>query len=509
MLNAIDGLKNNQKNKLFTVGHFDLIIIDESHRSIYQRYKAIFDYFDAKTVGLTATPRDDVDKSTYDFFNLESGVPTYAYDLDQAVGDGYLVTYQSIETQLKLPKDGLHYDDLSEEDKAYFDDQFEDEWESKDIDGKEFNSRIFNKPTVEIVLKELMEKGIRTASGDEIGKTIIFSKNHRHADFIKEIFNRRYPEKGDDYAKVIDYSIKHYQQLIDDFSVKNNLPQIAISVDMLDTGIDVPEVVNLVFFKKVRSKIKFWQMIGRGTRLCKDLYGPWLDKDVFLIFDYGDNFEYFREDNQLGDGHIIISLTQRLYNLRVDIIRELQDIKFQDDFHRDYRDQLVTQITSKLQALDNEDFRVRMALRQVYTYRDKAEWQNISVVKSAEIKKVITPLILPDNDDELAKRFDLWMYCIEIASLVNGSATQYIKHVIKTAQSLQKVANIPQVSEQSSIIKKVQEEEFWKEVQIRQLEKIRLALRNLLQFIDGDTKKNYYTNFDDEILSTVEDIRHY
>ncbi|CEW39036.1 type I restriction-modification system R subunit [Streptococcus pneumoniae] len=374
MIGAISGQEEVNQCP-FTVGHFDLIIIDESHRSIYQKYKSIFDYFDARIVGLTATPRQDLDKNTYGFFNLENGVPTYAYDLEEAVKDGYLVAYHSIETKLKLPTDGLHYDDLSEEEKEHFDSKFEDDICEKDIDGSVFNSFIFNKSTVEIVLNELMTRGIQTASGDEIGKTIIFAKNHDHAEYIRGIFNNRYPEKGSDYAQVIDYSIKHYQTLIDDFKIKEKYPQIAISVDMLDTGIDVPEVVNLVFFKKVRSKTKFWQMIGRGTRLCKDLFGPEQDKENFLVFDYGDNFDYFRADPRDGEGRHIVSLTQRLFNIKVDLIRELQGLQYQEDqFARAYRQQLVSELQGRIESLNELDFRVRMVLDTVYSYRKLESW---------------------------------------------------------------------------------------------------------------------------------------
>ncbi len=495
----------------FTVGHFDLIIIDESHRSIYQKYKSIFDYFDARIVGLTATPRQDLDKNTYGFFNLENGVPTYAYDLEEAVKDGYLVAYHSIETKLKLPTDGLHYDDLSPDEKEYFDSKFEDGSSEKDIDPADFNTSIFNRNTVEIVLDELMTKGIQTASGDEIGKTIIFAKNHRHAEYIRDIFNERYQEKGSDYAQVIDYSIKHYQTLIDDFKIKEKYPQIVISVDMLDTGIDVPEVVNLVFFKKVRSKTKFWQMIGRGTRLCKDLFGPEQDKENFLVFDYGDNFEYFKADPREGDGRHIVSLTQRLFNIKVDLIRELQGLHYQDDqFAKEYRQQLVTELHERMVSLNELDFRVRMVLDTVYTYRKLENWQNLTTVTSETIKKDLSSLLFEENkEEEMARRFDLWLFQIQLGQLLAKPATVHISQVMKTAKSLASVGNIPQVFAQAEVIRRVQEPEFWEEVSLSGLEKIRLALRDLLQFLGKTEYIVYYVNFDDHILSTVHDTTPY
>ncbi|HEV4937243.1 TPA: DEAD/DEAH box helicase family protein [Streptococcus pneumoniae] len=410
-----------------------------------------------------------------------------------------------LETKLKLPTDGLHYDDLSEEEKEHFDSKFEDNSCEKDIDGSVFNSFIFNKSTVEIVLNELMTRGIQTASGDEIGKTIIFAKNHDHAEYIRGIFNNRYPEKGSDYAQVIDYSIKHYQTLIDDFKIKEKYPQIAISVDMLDTGIDVPEVVNLVFFKKVRSKTKFWQMIGRGTRLCKDLFGPEQDKENFLVFDYGDNFDYFRADPRDGEGRHIVSLTQRLFNIKVDLIRELQGLQYQEDqFARAYRQQLVSELQGRIESLNELDFRVRMVLDTVYSYRKLESWQNLTAVTSETIQKNLSPLLFDeDKEDEMARRFDLWLLHIQLEQLTAKSSTVHISQVMKTARALSAIGNIPQVFEQAEIIRKVQEPEFWKEVNLSDLEKIRLAIRDLLQFLDKTDRKPYYVNFEDRILSTV------
>ncbi len=242
---------------MFTVGHFDLIIIDESHRSIYKKYRSIFDYFDGILLGLTATPKDEIDKNTYEVFEMENGVPTYAYELDQAVKDGFLVDYRTIETKTKFLEEGIHYDDLSEEDKEKYEETFDEEDFREDIDSSALNEWLFNDNTIDMVLKDLMNKGIHVEGGDKLGKTIIFAKNHRHAERIVERFDALFPEYGGDFARVIDYSIKYVQTLIDDFSDKSKMPQIAVSVDMLDTGVDIPEVVNLVFFKKVRSKTKF------------------------------------------------------------------------------------------------------------------------------------------------------------------------------------------------------------------------------------------------------------
>lgn len=500
MMNAIDETKTKDGNRLFTVGHFDLIIIDESHRSIYQKYRSIFDYFDCMLVGLTATPKDEVDKNTYSIFNLENGVPTYAYELSQAVKDNYLVDYQTLETKTKFLEEGIVYDDLSEEEKAEFEDVFEDEPYVQDIDSGALNNWLFNANTIDMVLESLMTNGIRIEGGDKLGKTIIFAKNHRHALEIKERFNLKFPELGGNFAEVIDYSVNYYQSLIDDFSTALKMPQIAISVDMLDTGIDVPEVVNLVFFKKVRSKTKFWQMIGRGTRLCSDLLGLGQDKERFLIFDWCSNFEYFRANQHGTETKIAKTLTEKLFNSKVDIVRELQDIEYQVSPYKEFRQRTIEELITDVRSLNDENFRVRQKIQYVHKYKEKSNWESLSVIQTNEIKEHVSPLIIPYNDDELAKRFDLLIYTIELAKFSSNNATKPIARVMSTAESLSKLGSIPQIVEQREVIQKVKDEMFWQEASLQDMEKVREALRDLIKFIERKQQKTYYTDFKDEII---------
>ena len=317
MMNCIDSVRD-EEGKLFSCGHFDLVICDEAHRSIYHKYRDIFNYFDAPLVGLTATPKDDIDKNTYAVFELESGVPTYGYELAQAVKDGYLVDFVSVETTLKFIQQGIVYEDLSEEDKEIYEDTFEDENGElpESIASSALNEWIFNEDTIREVLHVLMTHGRKIDYGNKIGKTILFAKNHTHAEKILEVFGKEYPHLTG-YAKVIDNYMTYAQSAIDEFSDPKKMPQIAISVDMLDTGIDVPEVLNLVFFKKVMSKAKFWQMIGRGTRLCPGLIDG-VDKDKFYIFDFCGNFEFFRM-NQGRPTANMLALQGAIFNLQFGI----------------------------------------------------------------------------------------------------------------------------------------------------------------------------------------------
>jgi type I restriction enzyme, R subunit len=503
MMNAIDDAKRKDGEKLFTVGHFDLIIIDESHRSIYKKYKSIFDYFDGILLGLTATPKDDIDKNTYEIFDLENGVPTFAYDLEQAVKDGYLVDYRTVETKMKFLEEGVKYDQLSDEEKETFEETFDDEV-GNDITSAALNQWLFNDNTIDQVLNMVLEKGIKVEGGDKLGKTIVFAQNHRHALKIAERFEKLYPHLGGHFAKVIDYSVNYYQSLIDDFAERMKLPQIAVSVDMLDTGVDIPEVVNLVFFKKVRSKAKFWQMIGRGTRLCEDLLGVGHDKEEFLIFDYCGNFEFFRANPKGTEGKIVQTLTERIINMKVDLIRELQNLQYQDEDYRNYRQELVDSVHSTVLTLDDEHYRVRQHLKAVHKFKNKESWNVLSIMDVNEIKEHVSPLINSITDDELAKRFDVLMLTIELAKMQNNNATKPIRSVVETAEKLKQLGTIPQVVEQRYIIEKVTTEEFWAEADLIELETVREALRELIKFLEKESQKIYYTNFQDEIMEVVE-----
>ena len=505
MMNAIDDTKRKDGKKLFTPGHFDLIIIDESHRSIYKKYRDIFEYFDAMLLGLTATPKDDIDKNTYSIFELESGVPTFAYELEKAVADEYLVDYKTIEIKSKIMEEGIYYDDLSDEDKEVFEKTFEDEETVEDhVSNNAINEWLFNADTIDMVLHELMEKGLKVEGGDKLGKTIIFAKNSTHAKAIVERFNKIYPEYGSHFIKQIDYSIDYVDNLIDNFSTKDKMPQIAVSVDMLDTGIDIPELLNLVFFKKVRSKAKFWQMIGRGTRLCADLLGPGMDKEGFLIFDFCNNFEFFRANPKGMESGIGESLTEKIFNTKVDIIKELQDIKYQEEDYIRYREELCTELIGYVRNLNFESSRVRMHQRYVETYKNKEAWKNLGVGNVAELKEHIAPIITLLDEEELAKRFDYLIYTVDLAYLQNKNASRPIKSIVKTAEELSKLGTIPQIMEQKYIIEKVQTDEFWESVDVLELEEVRIALRELIKFIEKKKQKIYFTNFKDEILEINE-----
>ena len=498
MMNVIDTAKDD-KGKLFTVGHFDLVICDEAHRSIYNKYRDIFNYYDAPLVGLTATPKDEIDKNTYEVFELENGVPTYGYELAQAVKDGYLVDFMSVETRLKFIEQGIVYDELSDEDKEAYENTFEDENGElpESIASSALNEWIFNEDTIREVLHVVMENGIKIDYGAKLGKTIIFAKNHPHAEKIYEVFNKEYPHLPG-FAKVIDNYMTYAQSAIDDFSDPKKLPQIAISVDMLDTGIDVPEVLNLVFFKKVMSKAKFWQMIGRGTRLCPTLLDG-KDKEKFYIFDFCGNFEFFRMNKGRPTANMI-ALQGAIFYLKSQIVFKLQDLAYQTTDLIAFRKSLVDDMVRKVKELNKESFAVRQHLKYVELYANPDNYQTLTYEDTLIIGQELAPLIIPDEDDAKAVRFDALMYGIELAYLAGKKYGKYRSDLYKKVSAVASVANIPEIMAQSDLIEKVLHTDYLDNAGINEFEHIRENLRDLMKYIPV-FKIRYDTNFDDDILS--------
>lgn len=498
MMNCIDSVRD-EEGKLFTCGHFDLIICDEAHRSIYNKYKDIFTYFDAPLVGLTATPKDEIDKNTYNIFELENGVPTYGYDLAQAVKDGYLVDFLSVESSLKFIEEGIVYDELSEEDKEAYEATFEDENGElpEKISSSALNSWLFNEDTIKKALHILMTEGIRINYGETLGKTIIFAKNHDHAEKILEIFGKEYPNLPG-YAKVIDNYMTYAQSAIDEFSEPDKLPQIAISVDMLDTGIDVPEVLNLVFFKKVMSKAKFWQMIGRGTRLCPGLLDG-EDKQKFYIFDFCGNFEFFRMNKGKATANMM-ALQGAIFNLEFQITYKLQDMEYQTERLIVYRNALIQHMSEKVQELNRDNFAVRQHLKYVDLYSDQSNYQTLSYEDTLLVREELAPLILPDGDEASAVRFDALMYGIELAYLIGKKYGKARSDLLKKVSAISTVANIPEIMVQSELINQILHMDYLDRAGINEFEYIRENLRDLMKYLPKK-KVRYDTNFEDDILS--------
>jgi len=513
MMGLIDDTTDGQRR--FGVGHFDLIIIDEAHRSVYQKYRAIFDYFDSLLVGLTATPKDEIDHNTYGLFELETGVPTDAYGLDEAVADGHLVPPVAISVPLKFQREGIKYDDLSEEEKEEWDAQewSEDGSTPDEVNAEAVNKWLFNQDTVDKVLETLMVKGQKVAGGDRLGKTIIFAKNTAHAEFIAERFGANYPHYMGHFARVITYQVSYAQSLIDDFSAKDKMPHIAISVDMLDTGIDVPEVVNLVFFKMVRSRTKFWQMVGRGTRLCKDLFGPGEDKQNFYIFDFCQNLEFFSQNPEFSEGVAAEPIGERLFRTRLQLISEL-DAKLGGPLAQEalaayggalteeqLRAETADFLNNIVAAMRVDNFVVRPQRQYVDKFADRKAWQRLGPEDLHELSSRVAklPSELTDEDED-AKRFDMLLLRAQISILQKRPDFAGLKEKIKViADMLEEHAVIPVIKAELQLIQAVTSDEWWEDVTVAMLETVRRRLRALIKLIPKGQRRIVYTNFEDEI----------
>ena len=505
IMNAIDSNRLKDGRRLFTPGHFDLIILDEAHRSVYNKYQDIFQYFDGMLLGLTATPKSEIDKDTYGVFDLEKGNPTFAYELEQAVEEGYLVNYTTLEYKDAIMENGVHYDELSEEDKKHFEDTFAEDPTisvTKKVPNTAVNKWLFNQDTIDNMLKELMDKGLKVSGGDVLGKTIIFARSSLHAKAIVERFNKLFPEYGGEFIKQIDYSIKYADVLLDDFGTRDKYPQIAVSVDMLDTGIDVPEILNLVFYKKVKSYAKFWQVIGRGTRLCKNLLGKGQDKDKFLILDFCGNFDYFRVNTNGQDNGKQVGLTERIFNTQVEICSCLQAGEYtQQKEYVDFRQNLVEKLCHEVICLNDDSFRVNLRRKYVDIYRQMESWQDLDISKIADIKQNIAPIVPVTDKDELARRFDYTMYSIILGTLNQTNINRFAVMVTTSCQKLAGKYTIPQVAAQRQLIDRIIQDGYWAEADIFAFDQAREALRELMQFLDSEIQSIYYTHFDDELVN--------
>lgn len=506
MMGLIDETTNGARR--FGPGHFDLIVVDEAHRSVYQKYRHIFGYFDSLLLGLTATPKDQVDFNTYQLFHLETGVPTDNYDLTTAIEERYLVPPRFVPVPLTFPLKGIRYADLTDEEKQRWEsldwgDDVDDDEIPDAVQAEAVNKWLFNTDTVDKVLETLMTRGHRVAGGDRLGKTIVFAKNQRHADFIAQRFDANYPEYKGAFARVITHSVTHGQDLIDKFSQPEQEPHIAISVDMLDTGIDVPEVVNLVFFKPVRSRTKFWQMVGRGTRLRPDLYGPGQDKTDFFLFDVCGNVDYFEANPDPSEGAMAPSLSQRLFTTRTELVAALDRTRTYTDLRRDTANLLHGQVAGM--RLDN--FIVRTRRREVEKYADRAAWDSLTETQAAEIVENLASLPSTVRDtDEMAKRFDLVVLRGQLSVvLADGALPKYADTIRGVADGLlDESLAIPKVKAKEALLREVAGDEWWEDVTAAMLEHARRELRSIVGLLEKKKRAVVYTDFTDTLGEVVE-----
>jgi len=506
MMNKIDNIRNADE-RFYGVGHFDLIIVDEAHRSIYNRYKAIFDYFDAAIVGLTATPKDGIDHNTFELFGCSNEDPTFLYELHQAVPQ-YLNPYKNIGITTNFLRDGIKYKDLTDKEREKYEETFEDKTTGlfpEEIRANAMNKWLFNKDTVNKVLDALMQNGLKIEGGDKLGRTIIFAVNQDHAKFIVDCFTERYPHLPSGFISMIHNKVSHAQSLIDDFCDKytEKNPQIAVSVDMMDTGIDAVRILNLVFFKVVRSYAKFWQMIGRGTRLCEDVFGPGQPKDHFLIFDVCGNFEFFEVEKKGKETQLGKPITQQIFESRLHLSRLLVETGEQEDV--ELSNSLRDILHKAVDNLDKSRFQVAMNLKYVDEFKSRARWNNIDSNDVHIIEEHLSELPVPETINEMARRFDLMMLKLQMATLMmSGTKKKFEESLIDIAEGLSLKYTIPAVLRAKPLIESIKKQDFYKGISQKKLDSVREDLRELVQYLETSGRTIIYTNLQDsEITMTV------
>jgi len=503
ILNAIDTMKNSDESRFFSPGHFSLIVVDEAHRSIFKKYKAIFSYFDACLLGLTATPKNTVHQSTYEFFEMKNNMPTDVYEYDEAVNkDHVLVPFYLIETSTKIHDDGICYKDLDEDEREAYEEEFlEDDGMPERITPEKIDRYIFNIDTVDRMISDLMNNGIKHRSGNHVGKTIIFAQNKRHAKFIVERFDKLYPQYKGEFCRLVVCDEPYAEDNYNKFKKANEYPFITVTVDMLETGVDVPEIVNLVFAKKVYSRIKFDQMIGRGTRLCPNLFGNGNDKEQFYIFDYMRNFQFFDQHpkgKQVSDTY---SPVAQRFAYKVKIIHLLQSSTYMSDEYKKIRDELIEQVVNDINSMNPERIDVRLELRYVEKYKDKSVFECLSDIEKEEIISHLSMLVVSAEKDEAAINFDVVMYGLMVSSMEKGKLMSRSKNsVIKNASLLmEKCSTIPNVKEKIDKLSEIVNESYWEAQDILKFEETRKDLRDIMKFLPHEKAKISYTNFKDTI----------
>lgn len=511
MINLID-----DDTREFGIGRFDLIIIDEAHRSVFNKYGALFHYFDALLIGLTATPRNEENKSTYEVFQLPNGQPDYAYELEVAIADKYLVGFSVLDKTTDKMRRGITYNDLTDEEKASFEDAFltddddETDFTGAEIEARQIGRRVINLGTIDAMLNDLMKNGLKINAGDKIGKTIIFASSHVEAVQIVLRFQKLYAHLGPDFCKLIDSQVEGNLSLIDTFGERDNLPQVAVSVDMMDTGIDVPDVLNLVFFKSVGSKIKFLQMIGRGTRLSADVFGPGMDKQGFLIFDYFDNFRYFSTGNTWSTvesssdkkTYAVTPQSVLMNRYKLNILKQLQEMAAPSAFEATYRDELQAYFIDTTQLLCNDSVEVQYNMAYVSKYRTAESWLGLTEDRIEEIDMHILPLLPPISAPAKVKSFDMIIYAIEaeyMERIAQGKDPRKIRHgfsgvdkeLTERMEELLKLKTIPDIVKKEKLITSMMHGDYLlDDFSLERAEQVRKDLRDLMTYIPD--KPGYY-----------------
>ena len=492
MLNVI-----RSEDKSLSPHFFDLIVVDESHRSIYNTYQEILDYFNTITLGLTATPTEVIDHNTFQLFETEDGVPTYAYSYDEAVNHipPYLCNFQVMKIKTKFQEEGISKRTIALEDQKKLILEGK-EIEEINYEGTEIEKKVINRGTNALIVREFMEESIKDSNGVLPGKTIFFCITKAHARRMEEIFDSLYPEYKGELAKVIvseDPRVYGKGGLLDQFK-HNDMPRVALSVDMLDTGIDIREITNLVFAKPVYSYTKFWQMIGRGTRLLEcEKINPWCTKkDEFLILDCWDNFEYFKLNPRGKELKPQIPLLVRLFGVRLEKIEKSIELNLSETAGRE-----TQKLKAQVDTLPQNSVVIKEAMNELQRLEDPNFWNHLTPDKIEFLKTMVKPLFRTVADaDYKAMRFEKDIVEVSLAKMV-GSSDPYAKpfskdDVVESKYETLKDSIIEEIGElplsinvvarEEQLIRKAQTNHYWAVVTEDNFDELILKIAPLMKY---------------------------
>ncbi|MGB3590304.1 MAG: DEAD/DEAH box helicase family protein [Nonlabens sp.] len=497
MLNII-----KDHNSRLSPHFFDLIVIDESHRSIYNTYQEILNYFNTITLGLTATPTDRIDHNTFKLFECEDELPTFAYSYEEAVKNQppYLCDFDVLDISTKFLDRGINRDTIIDEDikKLAAKGRHADDIEYK---GKHLEKIVRNKGTNALIVKTFMDECIKDPYGVVPGKTIFFCQNIAQARQMDEIFDMLYPEYNGELSKVLvseDPRVYGKGGLLDQFK-RNDMPRVAISVDMLDTGVDVREIVNLVFAKPVFSYTKFWQMIGRGTRLLEPTsMKVWCEKkDRFLIMDCWKNFKYFGENRQGKSYKSSTPLPQRFAESRIDKISHALEL---DEIDIAFKE--VNLFRDMLKALPQDSITIRDAQSKIIKVLDAKFWEGLSAMALDFLREEIIPLFVTMSQVDFdAMRFEKMVLECSTSYLISDEAKYAIEKdaIIEQVDLLPLSVNV--VERKKQTIKAITSGKYFKDIKDVDFDTLSRKLAPLMRFIDktpGGTGMDHL-NLKDEI----------
>ncbi|MGF6905906.1 DEAD/DEAH box helicase family protein [Fusobacterium sp. PH5-44] len=508
--------------KYFSPGQFDLIVVDEVYRNTVVAYKKIFDYFDSLVVGISPLPQSDIDSKISEFFNLKQDENSYIYHYEEALQkEKIIVPYNVVNIPNRLFENEMFYDQLSTENKNHCEETYTDD-KSKMLNWVPSvmnNNYLMSVHTIDLALEDIMKVGIISSKDECIGKTILFAQNKNHAELILQRFRMKFTEFASDFAKI---AYCDDNNAVDDFVDPEKKVNLLIDVGFATAGLDLPEVVNVVLFKKIYSKYEFYQMVNIGNRSCKNITlvdskeGLYIGKKRYYVFDYLGNFDFFNEEKNHTDGLEIKNVSEEIFSRCVEIVYSIQKESLIDRESHNFSEKIINFLIEQVKKAGKEFDNVHFQLSNIERYYRKNTY--FPALKEEDKKILITqvaPLIEIDGSDEHALQFDNFMYGLILAQL-EGTA-----FVIKAKRQLVNICNMLKKNEHIDPIRKEKEfieyygsRKFLDNSTIVDLENLRMKIRTLMKYVfeiisetaDENTQKTTLEKMETDLNASNEDV---